>query len=39
MTDIGFPRALWVGLVHTGLLLVLVVGPIAAVLGVVWLAA
>lgn len=37
MTDNGFGRSLWVGVVHTVLTLVLVMVPIAAVLGIVWL--
>jgi len=32
-------RSLWVGVVHTGLVLVLIFGPIAAVAGVLWLVA
>jgi len=39
MTGYGMGRSLWVGVVHTGLVLVLIFGPIAAVAGVLWLVA
>jgi hypothetical protein len=37
MTGFGMARSLWVGVVHTGLVLVLIFGPIAGILGILWL--